>query len=237
MAKRCEICGKTPVVGRQISHAHNVSARRFEPNLQTVRAVINGGEQADSRLHPVPALQARSSKRGRESRLRSAQSALDAPKRSVPTRRPFAPASCCLSPARCRSIRPPAQIVGGDIARADAPGAREYRRGARRPADCSFADVVRTTVFLADMNDFAADERGLRDVLLRAVPGSGDRPGRAAAARRAHRDRRDRELRLARSGSAQLSVTTADLRLPIQPASCPSCPSRHPARPHTPSAT
>jgi len=43
MAKHCEICGRTPVVGRQISHAHNVSARRFEPNLQTVRAVISGG--------------------------------------------------------------------------------------------------------------------------------------------------------------------------------------------------
>jgi large subunit ribosomal protein L28 len=43
MAKRCEICDKGPVVGRTISHAHNVSARRFEPNLQTVRAVINGG--------------------------------------------------------------------------------------------------------------------------------------------------------------------------------------------------
>jgi large subunit ribosomal protein L28 len=43
MAKRCEICGKGPVVGRQLSHAHNVSPRRFEPNLQTVRAIINGG--------------------------------------------------------------------------------------------------------------------------------------------------------------------------------------------------
>jgi large subunit ribosomal protein L28 len=43
MAKRCEVCGKTPVVGRTVSHAHNVSARRFEPNLQTVRAIINGG--------------------------------------------------------------------------------------------------------------------------------------------------------------------------------------------------
>ena len=41
MAKKCEICGKTPVVGRQVSHAHNVSARRFEPNIQTVRAMIN----------------------------------------------------------------------------------------------------------------------------------------------------------------------------------------------------
>jgi len=43
MAKECEICGKRPVVGRQVSHAHNVSARRFNPNLQTVRAMINGG--------------------------------------------------------------------------------------------------------------------------------------------------------------------------------------------------
>lgn len=43
MAKQCEVCGKTPVFGRSLSHAHNVSARRFEPNLQRVRAVVNGG--------------------------------------------------------------------------------------------------------------------------------------------------------------------------------------------------
>ena len=43
MAKRCEVCNKGPVVGRNVSHAHNVTARRFEPNLQRVRAVVNGG--------------------------------------------------------------------------------------------------------------------------------------------------------------------------------------------------
>jgi large subunit ribosomal protein L28 len=43
MAKSCEICGKSPRVGRTISHAHNVRPRRFNPNLQTVRAVVNGG--------------------------------------------------------------------------------------------------------------------------------------------------------------------------------------------------
>jgi large subunit ribosomal protein L28 len=43
MARTCEICGKGPVVGRQVSHAHNVSPRRFEPNLQRVKALINGG--------------------------------------------------------------------------------------------------------------------------------------------------------------------------------------------------
>jgi large subunit ribosomal protein L28 len=42
MAKHCEICGKTPVVGRTLSHAHNVRARRFEPNLQSVRALVKG---------------------------------------------------------------------------------------------------------------------------------------------------------------------------------------------------
>ncbi len=45
MAKRCELCGKGPVVGRNISHAHNVTSRRFEPNLQRVRALVNGGVQ------------------------------------------------------------------------------------------------------------------------------------------------------------------------------------------------
>jgi large subunit ribosomal protein L28 len=43
MAKQCEICGKTGVVGRSLSHAHNVTARRFEANLQRVRAVVHDG--------------------------------------------------------------------------------------------------------------------------------------------------------------------------------------------------
>ena len=42
MAKRCEVCGKGPVAGRTVSHDHNVGLRRFEPNLQTVRANVNG---------------------------------------------------------------------------------------------------------------------------------------------------------------------------------------------------
>ena len=43
MARTCEICGRKPVVGRTVSHAHNVRPRRFLPNLQVVRAMINGG--------------------------------------------------------------------------------------------------------------------------------------------------------------------------------------------------
>ena len=45
MAKHCEVCGKTPAVGRIHSHANNVRARRFEPNLQTVLAMVNGGHR------------------------------------------------------------------------------------------------------------------------------------------------------------------------------------------------
>jgi large subunit ribosomal protein L28 len=42
MAKLCEICGKKPMVGSNISHAHNVTKRRFNPNLQRVRALKDG---------------------------------------------------------------------------------------------------------------------------------------------------------------------------------------------------
>lgn len=42
MSRICEICGKRPRVGSNISHAHNVTKRRFYPNLQTVRTMYNG---------------------------------------------------------------------------------------------------------------------------------------------------------------------------------------------------
>ncbi|MBN1930394.1 MAG: 50S ribosomal protein L28 [Desulfobacterales bacterium] len=42
MSKMCEICGKKPLVGNNVSHAHNVTKRRFNPNLQRVRALRNG---------------------------------------------------------------------------------------------------------------------------------------------------------------------------------------------------
>jgi large subunit ribosomal protein L28 len=42
MAKACEICGKKPTFGNNVSHAHNLTKRRWNPNLQTVRALVNG---------------------------------------------------------------------------------------------------------------------------------------------------------------------------------------------------
>ena len=40
MAKTCEVCGKAPVFGNRISHAHNVSSRRWMPNLQNIRVRV-----------------------------------------------------------------------------------------------------------------------------------------------------------------------------------------------------
>ncbi|MFO8112769.1 MAG: 50S ribosomal protein L28 [Desulfosalsimonadaceae bacterium] len=42
MSRMCELCGKKPMVGCNVSHAHNVNKRRFNPNLQHVRALHNG---------------------------------------------------------------------------------------------------------------------------------------------------------------------------------------------------
>lgn len=42
MSKMCEICGKKPMTGCNVSHAHNVTKRRFNPNLQRVRALREG---------------------------------------------------------------------------------------------------------------------------------------------------------------------------------------------------
>ena len=42
MAQRCDICGKGPRFGNRVSHAHNVTSRRFNPNLQRMRALLDG---------------------------------------------------------------------------------------------------------------------------------------------------------------------------------------------------
>jgi large subunit ribosomal protein L28 len=42
MAKNCELCGRGPQFGHRVSHAHNVTNRRWNVNLQSVRAVIKG---------------------------------------------------------------------------------------------------------------------------------------------------------------------------------------------------
>ena len=42
MSKICEICGKKPIYGNNVSHAHNKTRRCWEPNLQKIRIELNG---------------------------------------------------------------------------------------------------------------------------------------------------------------------------------------------------
>ncbi|MEE9550100.1 MAG: 50S ribosomal protein L28 [Candidatus Binatia bacterium] len=42
MARICKICGKGPSVGNSVSHANNKTKRVWQPNLQKVRARIDG---------------------------------------------------------------------------------------------------------------------------------------------------------------------------------------------------
>jgi len=45
MARSCEICGKAPHYGNQVSHAHNITRRRWNPNLRRVRALVQGAHK------------------------------------------------------------------------------------------------------------------------------------------------------------------------------------------------
>ncbi len=40
MARVCQITGKGPMVGNNVSHANNKTKRRFLPNLRTVRVTL-----------------------------------------------------------------------------------------------------------------------------------------------------------------------------------------------------
>jgi large subunit ribosomal protein L28 len=42
MARTCAVCGKGPAVGNHVSHANNRVKRRWYPNLQTVRVLVDG---------------------------------------------------------------------------------------------------------------------------------------------------------------------------------------------------
>jgi len=42
MARSCGVCGKVGHVGNNVSHANNKTKRRWAPNLQRVRVVVEG---------------------------------------------------------------------------------------------------------------------------------------------------------------------------------------------------
>ena len=50
MAKRCDICGKGPQFGNNVSHANNKTRRRFNPNLQSVRIQVSASGNARAKV-------------------------------------------------------------------------------------------------------------------------------------------------------------------------------------------
>lgn len=46
MSRRCAICDKGPMVGHKVSHAHNLTKRRWLPNLQKISIERGGKVQA-----------------------------------------------------------------------------------------------------------------------------------------------------------------------------------------------
>lgn len=50
MAKQCEICGKRPMFGNNVSHANNKTRRRFNPNLQRIRVMAANGATTRKRV-------------------------------------------------------------------------------------------------------------------------------------------------------------------------------------------
>ena len=45
MAAVCDVCAKGPGFGHNVSHSHRRTKRRFYPNIQRVRDVVNGNPQ------------------------------------------------------------------------------------------------------------------------------------------------------------------------------------------------
>jgi large subunit ribosomal protein L28 len=50
MGRVCQKCGKKPSFGHNVSHAHNLTNRKWLPNLQLVRVRSEGGGSHRVRL-------------------------------------------------------------------------------------------------------------------------------------------------------------------------------------------
>jgi len=50
MSRVCEVCGKGPQFGNNISHAHNITKRRWNVNLHPVKAKVQGGNSKKMRV-------------------------------------------------------------------------------------------------------------------------------------------------------------------------------------------
>jgi len=53
MSKTCEVCGKHPMTGNTVSHAHNTTKRLFIPNLRTIKSKSWRYIQKNENLHEM----------------------------------------------------------------------------------------------------------------------------------------------------------------------------------------
>ena len=51
MASVCDVCGKKPQFGMRISHSHRRTKRRWNPNIQRVRAKVGAAGATPKRLN------------------------------------------------------------------------------------------------------------------------------------------------------------------------------------------
>jgi len=42
MSRKCMVCDKGPMTGNRVSHAHNLTKRRWLPNLQRITVELDG---------------------------------------------------------------------------------------------------------------------------------------------------------------------------------------------------
>lgn len=42
MSSVCDVCAKKPIFGKRLSHSHRRTNRRWNPNVQKVRAIVDG---------------------------------------------------------------------------------------------------------------------------------------------------------------------------------------------------
>ncbi len=50
MSSVCDICGRKPSFGNNVSHSHRRTRRRWLPNIQTVRTPAGGGNTRRMRV-------------------------------------------------------------------------------------------------------------------------------------------------------------------------------------------
>ncbi len=51
VAANCDVCGKGPGFGHSISHSHRRTKRRWNPNIQTVRAMVGKTGKTPKKLN------------------------------------------------------------------------------------------------------------------------------------------------------------------------------------------